>query len=1172
MEQFNLDEIPEIEYQKLPCLRIVDKFKGKARFYGEGFNSDYLEHIRLRLGSNDLECDMNNHAQALNAMNVLYIDIDGKISDVIENVERANEMIGKLFVDAFIRSNGLRPVNVYIFTPTAFPLENGEYKIGVHALIVMDKEITKDERKSMYNTTRRAILDDRDICLNFMEAGIDVTAKTYEGFFDSKPLLSCQCLMPFAVKPGAKRNYKLINANDINTDADILIMPSLHTERNDEAEESDLEFSDEDVLPDLSDEDNEDLIETKSKLFKGTLAFVHSLRYLCKDHIMWKYLADHELRIKHIIKPLYYWLVMVTTIEDPWSIKGDVLKMITKSLAFELIDLVIMTNPRDKIENTYSKLYKDIEGCCALPFQEGGYYDNFLNDEVIRAVPIMKDKDDQGFIPSLKRHVGTYYPNLDKNDRAAMIKALLKDLRNIKQRAEIIYSGFAKFVQMIMNGFTEEIRPFAQEITLDKIKKGWRKDDNVRGYYSFDSYRSDQLRFEIYEETVKTWLRMFVCVMYYETGNTFESIRKAISAIASPFVRNVSDGKETYPIFYNVRQTVEACAFSYNQWIPDRKGELILDWFVTIYLLYIEEEFQSHSKVSFQKAFFDLMRTVQPMEVPPKADVKVLNDIRSSLKSLKNNILVTSGHKYISQKPPEKLPSVDNSRWHSMRNCILEFVTKEIVNRPDVVMAGKKLGDVIAHYNNFDKYMDCTSNIYYNENYSKNNPIYRRVLKMFEEIYLTEPETEYMKMIFSCVFHSIGSRDQVYQFYGTGAEGKSLMNNAISMTIGYGDEPIPIQTTPGYKYDICQLDTPMRIVNGLATSMDVRFLMTENKSTHDSGGAIELRNRRFCTVAEPNVKEYGCNLNVSFCKRVTGESIISARQIKKASQTFIPKVLLIIQTNDVLGYTEDNDAVRRRFAVVNHRAKFVTEALLSGGNKRGVHSIRHKADPSLSASFKSDPAYWEALFQVLLPYAQEFIRRGYTALSDIPKPESMLKWFEISRLKSTGLVGWFAKNFVEQEGNAISAYTIIKKIMDQDKIERDNGNPILDASMMKLTGEQRRTQIANVIAARFAGQSLFKLRKEFWNGDLIRRDAEIDLGDGNFDILSLDDLEVDGEGITCDEDIEKWFEHDALTSLAEISNLKGAYVIDYGFIKIVKEERLVRRRKPLIKKEEEKKE
>lgn len=1161
MEQFNLDEIPEIEYQKLPCLRIVDKFKGKARFYGAEFNSDYLEYIRLKLARNDLECDLNNHAQALNAMNVLYIDIDGMISDLVDDIGKANACIGKLFIDAFIRSNALHPTNVYIFTPTSFPLENGEFKIGVHALIIMNKAISKDERKEMYNNTRRAILDDRDTCLNFLEQGIDLTAKNYDSYFDSKPLLSCQCLLPFAVKPHAKRNYKLINAGDIDVETDILIMPSLHAEKTEDAEESELEISDEDVLPDLSDQDDETLRETKSKLFKGTLSFVHSLRYLCKDHIIWSLLSDHEKRIKYIIKPLYYWLVMVTTIEDPWSIKSDVLRMITKSLTSELIDLVLMTNPRDKLENTYSKLYKDIEGCCSLPFKEGGYYDIFLDEEIIRAAFVLKDTEEKQLAAPLKRYVSRVYPKLDRDDKAAMLNELFKGLTKLQTISEGIYSMFAKFIQMIMNGFTEEIRPFAKEITLDHIKKGWRSADNIRGYHSFDEYRADQMAFEVYEETVKAWLRMFVCIMYYETGNTFESIRKAISCIASPFVRNVSDGKETYPIFYNVRQTVEACAFSYNQWIPDRGGELILDWFVTIYLLYIEEEFQSHSKITFQKSFLNLLRMLQPMEVPTKADIKVLNDIRSSLKSLKNNILVTSGHKFISQKPPQKLPSVDNSRWHPMRNCILEFVTKEIENRPDVVKSGKKLGDVIAHYNNFDKYMDCTSNIYYNENYSKNNTIYRRILQMFDEIYLTEPETHYMKMIFSCVFHSIGSRDQVYQFYGTGAEGKSLMNNAISMTIGYGDEPIPIQTTPGYKYDICQLDTPMRIVNGLATSMDVRFLMTENKSTHDSGGAIELRNRRFCTVAEPNVKEYGCNLNVSFCKRVTGESIISARQIKKAAQTFIPKVLLIIQTNDVLGYTEDNDAVRRRFAVVNHRAKFVTEALLLGGNKRGVHSIRHKADPSLSASFKSDPAYWEALFQVLLPYAQEFIRKGYTALSDIPKPESMLKWFEISRLKSTGLVGWFAKNFVEQEGHAISAYSIIKKIIDQDQIERNNGDPILDASLMKLTGEQRRTQIANVIAARFAGQSLFKLRPEFWKGDIVLRDAEIDNGDDDFDILSLDDLEAEEGGITCDEDIEKWFEHDSLSSLAEISNLKGAYVIDYGFLKKVKEETTVRRRK-----------
>lgn len=1162
--KFNIHDVTEIEYTREPCIRINNPRLGPAKYYDEDFVDEYNDYCHAKIEKNELECDPTNNLQALEAMNALYIDIDGGISDTVSDVFESNLMIGSKFLEIFISSNSLSHFDAYKFVPKdEYPRlseDSSKFKMGFHGLIFTDHTYSKDTRAQMYDTTRRAILNDPSILKFFSDNGLDLTSANYSEIFDEQPLKSASCMLPFAMKfasPGHHaRAYILVNPEEI-TFKHRLIIPSVHTEST-KLTDSSVEEIDSDSDVDCLPEEMKEII--RGTVFRETLAFIDSLRYLCPEHIFWRYISDHNLRQEKIIRPLFHWLVLQTTTQNPFTIKDcrkelegnedeeglPLLKYIARKLAQSLLPLTIMTN-EDEITNTYAKMYNHIYGVCVNSYYIRGivdddhrsHYSIIVDALTMEASIVMKDKTEAQMIQPLKSWL------VRKGmDAKAELSKFLRRLRKVSDVSKEIYSQYSRFVRMIMGGFTEEIRPFDHIITNTDIKNGLRYTENLRGSCTFDQYRQDPFRFEEYEETIKRWLRMFMCVMYYNSPVTFVAIRKATSALVLHFVRRIFEGDAEIPIFYNIRQTPISCQFSWNQWIPDYKSELINDWFVTIYTMFIEDELQTDAKLTFITGFMSNLRTLQPTDLPKQADIKPLEDIKAEIKKLKNNILITSTHGNNFMKLPEKCDITNGSRYHPCRNCIIEFVTEDILDREDVQLLGKQLGDFIVHYNNFDRYMMATTNVFYNENYTYANSVYKKVNKIFEEIYIYPDQIKYMKMIFAQTLHSIGARDQVYQFHGTGAEGKSLINNAISMMLGYGNEPIATKFTSGYKYDVCCKDRMMRIVGGLATSMDVRYMMRENMNGHDSGGTIELRDRRFCSVAEPNVEAYGSSLNVSFCKRVTGESIISGRRIRKDSQTFIPKVLLIIQTNDLLGYTEDNDAVTRRFAVVNHEAKFVTEALMTK-EKRGCHSIRHKADPSLTDHFKSDPAYWEALFQVLLPYAQEFIRKGYKGLSDIPKPEKMLKWFEISRLKSTGLVGWFAKNFVEVDGKVISAKNIIDKIISQDKIGKESGDPILDASMVKLTADQRRTRIANVIAARFGNMSLFKLRPEFWNGDMVKNKKEEVEIDG--ELMSIQDLEE--IGITCDEDVDKWFEHNALSNLAEITDMSGAYVIDHAFVK-----------------------
>ena len=93
------------------------------------------------------------------------------------------------------------------------------------------------------------------------------------------------------------------------------------------------------------------------------------------------------------------------------------------------------------------------------------------------------------------------------------------------------------------------------------------------------------------------------------------------------------------------------------------------------------------------------------------------------------------------------------------------------------------------------------------------------------------------------------------------------------------------------------------------------------------------------TLQEPDTSTT-TNMNVSVGKQLTSESTISGRQIYRKAESFQPKLYITIQTNQILGYSEDTDAVTRRYGVIFHRAKFVTSALRSRKlNSKFVHLI-----------------------------------------------------------------------------------------------------------------------------------------------------------------------------------------------------------------------------------------
>ena len=78
------------------------------------------------------------------------------------------------------------------------------------------------------------------------------------------------------------------------------------------------------------------------------------------------------------------------------------------------------------------------------------------------------------------------------------------------------------------------------------------------------------------------------------------------------------------------------------------------------------------------------------------------------------------------------------------------------------------------------------------------------------------------------------------------------------------------------------------------------------------------------------------------------------------------------------------------------------------------------------------------------------------------------------------------------------------------------------------------------MSANYGNKYLFKLRREFWSkSNQIYKEIEIEGGE----VLSITDLKE----INNDEDIDKWFDPMPLSTLFEIRNYEGAYVIFHRF-------------------------
>lgn len=1053
---------------KTPMIKI-NTMEGPAQFFNVNFNLKIQEIVQERIKSNNLVTGKDFHLQACNAQNVIYIDIDYHSNAADEKtLLKDNYIVLNLITEIFIKVNRIegKIINKFMFMPENLILESGGYKCGGHAFIYLNENFNKDLRIKMYNDTKSFILSNTEIIKMIEDHGCQDFIQNFDQVFDQGPIIGMNTLLPFAEKLYAKRHYILMNPEEIDLNQELYIIPVIHMlhRENTVSEENVIELNDEFDL----DIDLNSKYEFGSQLAKQTVKFIESLQYLSPYHKFWKWIADHNSRYKKVCKPLLDWLIYCEFIDNPLAI-GDGYDKLPVQFATIITPLVKMTNKPDETPNNLSQITKDIYSINMLKYRKqisfNNHFQYMFNPKMGAVMQAFYQKNKKKIQQELEAIIGSFKDGLP--DKTISVKDTEYMAHKLYRSGKTIFINFMKFVGKIMKYITEEIRPF----------KSNPKNifENIREGISFDEYFDNGKLFHKYNQVIKLWCLFSVCECYFNCFDSSTAIRQTLESFTKYFIFYANHQANPELYIYNIRQTRTLRAYPYNQWIKDN-AQLTIGWILNLANQFMTEQLKTQNKDKFinpflkQLSYFDFNTSVQ------NPSIDTFKNITQEIKNLTKDISFICSAKSNSEITPKSIMVCGDCPYFPMRNGILEFITKETENRKDVLDLGKKCGDIIFHYNNFGLYLDGYTNVEWNEDYNYKNPIYEKVDRTFREIYPHyDPDgdtqvCDYVKMMFAQTLHSVGSRDQIHQFYGSGGEGKSLINNALLAMLG-SDANTVIQT-------INHKDSTMINPYGLGVTISARGLITSNKTSHDSGGLIEAKNKRFMTLQEPDTSTT-TNMNVSVGKQLTSESTISGRQIYRKAESFQPKLYITIQTNQILGYSEDTDAVTRRYGVIFHRAKFVTSALRS----RKLNSkFVHQADASLNDSFNRDPRYWEALFRVLLPYAQKFIREDLQALSNIDKPKSMDTLMNISKRGSSGLLGWFLTHIVKSPGSLLSLQMIIGYILNAERLAKTNGDgSIFDSIAGGGVAPQsvKVNAIIELLNSKFGNSNLYKLKEYF---------------------------------------------------------------------------------------------
>jgi hypothetical protein len=551
-----------------------------------------------------------------------------------------------------------------------------------------------------------------------------------------------------------------------------------------------------------------------------------------------------------------------------------------------------------------------------------------------------------------------------------------------------------------------------------------------------------------------------------------------------------------------MRQTPELQCYPYNQWILDYKADgkkkefksFLKNWMRLIYNKLIDTEINRSGRTCRILPLFNILRNYNYDAGRYIFEIHGIRNYSTDTNQIFDNVL--NGIMQERTFVPILINTV-YSQYFPVRNGILRY-------------EGDK---IILQENNYNILIKGCSNVIYSE--TCDPEMFEKAKGLFEDIYPEEDERNYISYIIASCFCGLIQKDMFIELYGSGSDGKTTLCNLIMAMLGSPSVGAKTHSEVNGKQDVL-LNTI-----GLASTMQASAILLAKHSGHDEGGVINIHDKVFCTIQEPDTRISGGKLNCARMKEITSGGSVSARSIYSKSVTFVPNCVFMLQTNSIMEYSEDSDAVRRRVCVIPHRTKFHTEI-----NRERLKNLKHNkpANPLINDLVSNNPAFWQATFFYLKPYLIELLR-SRKPISNIKIPKAIMDCTNDSFNLASGLIGYINNVIKPEEGKVINLYQLVEQTLNENKHNSD-GVPIL-------TKQHRNAQVKEVIDAiqvKYQG-CLYRILKQYC-----------------FDYPSVNPhSKVPVEQINAAPEIDAWkqyFEQTATTNVTS-SNMNSVFIVGH---------------------------
>lgn len=300
-----------------------------------------------------------------------------------------------------------------------------------------------------------------------------------------------------------------------------------------------------------------------------------------------------------------------------------------------------------------------------------------------------------------------------------------------------------------------------------------------------------------------------------------------------------------------------------------------------------------------------------------------------------------------------------------MEECTYIFRDSDFLNQLDrnPYLIGFKNGIYDLENNIFrdgvpNDYMSKSTNINYIP-FDKTNPKSKKEITTFlKEILPNKAVREYMILIMASSLDYVNREEKFYITIGAGRNGKSLLMHLHQDSLGDYTCALPVS-----------LITQKRAESGKATPELVKMDM-----------------KRFCLIKEPDTSNI--SLNVGIIKELTGNDLVSCRNLHENDNEFRVSSKLVLMTNYLPDVYSDDAAIWDRIRVIEFPVHFCEQS-----------EIKNSNDKLIDKNLKNKLKDWkEAYVSLLVEYYKQYSKNG------IKEPEEVMQATKVYRERNNILL------------------------------------------------------------------------------------------------------------------------------------------------------------------------